>query len=149
MKRIRRLIHATDFSRASGRAFTSAVQIAKRNKAELLLVHVIEPVTPYLAPDQYTGPELFVELETAAKSKAESELSSLMKKVQKARVKVKSLVLKGTPHDQIVRAAKSRRADLIVIGTHGRTGISKFFMGSVAGRVIAMAHCPVLTVRGR
>jgi nucleotide-binding universal stress UspA family protein len=76
-------------------------------------------------------------------------LSSLMKKAKKAKVKVKTLLLKGTPHTQIVKAAKNRRADLIVIGTHGRTGISKFFMGSVAGRVIAMAHCPVLTVRGR
>jgi universal stress protein A len=149
MKRIRRLIHATDFSRASGRALTSAIQIAKRNKAELLLLHVIEPVTPYLAPDQYAGPELYVELEAAAKRKAESGLSSLMKKAKKAKVKAKTLLLKGTPHNQIVKAAKNRRADLIVIGTHGRTGISKFFMGSVAGRVIAMAHCPVLTVRGR
>jgi nucleotide-binding universal stress UspA family protein len=75
MKSIRRLIHATDFSRASGRALTSAMQIAKRNKAELLLLHVIEPITPYLAPDQYAGPELYVELivpdEESKKSQSE------------------------------------------------------------------------------
>ena len=60
-----------------------------------------------------------------------------------------SLLLKGMAHDQIVRAAKNRRTDLIVIGTHGRTGITKLFMGSVAGRVVSTASCPVMTVRGK
>ena len=52
-------------------------------------------------------------------------------------------------HEQIARAAKSKKADLIVIGTHGRTGLAKFFLGSVASRVVAAAPCPVLTVRGK
>jgi len=72
-----------------------------------------------------------------------------VQKVKRARVKVSSLLLKGTAHDQIVRAAKNRRADLIVIGTHGRTGITKLFMGSVAARVVSTASCPVMTVRGK
>jgi nucleotide-binding universal stress UspA family protein len=55
----------------------------------------------------------------------------------------------GDPALQIVRAARSMRADLIVMGTHGRRGVSKFFLGSVAERVIATAPCPVLTVRGK
>ena len=52
-------------------------------------------------------------------------------------------------HEQIVRAAKAQRADLVVIGTHGRSGLAKFFVGSVAGRVVSAARCPVLTVRGK
>jgi len=58
-------------------------------------------------------------------------------------------LLMGSPHDQIVKAAKSKKVDMIVIGTHGRTGLSKLFMGSVAGKVIALATCPVVTVRGK
>ena len=58
------------------------------------------------------------------------------------------LLLEGVAHEQIVRAAKSKKADLTVIGTHGRTGFAKLFLGSVASRVVTAAPCPVLTVRG-
>jgi nucleotide-binding universal stress UspA family protein len=59
------------------------------------------------------------------------------------------MLLEGVAHEQIARAAKRQRADLIVMGTHGRTGMARFFLGSVAARVAATAPCPVLTVRGR
>jgi nucleotide-binding universal stress UspA family protein len=59
------------------------------------------------------------------------------------------MLLDGTAHERIVRAARSKRADLIVIGTHGRTGLARLFLGSVAGRVVATATCPVMTVRGK
>ncbi len=59
------------------------------------------------------------------------------------------MLLEGVAHEQIVRAARARRADLIVVGTHGRSGLARFFLGSVAGRVVATATCPVLTVRGK
>jgi nucleotide-binding universal stress UspA family protein len=72
-----------------------------------------------------------------------------MRKLQQAKVKAKSLLLKGLAYEQIVKTAKSRKANMIVIGTHGRTGLSKLFMGSVAGRVASLASCPVVTVRGR
>ena len=61
----------------------------------------------------------------------------------------KIALLEGIAHEQIARAARARRADLIVIGTHGRTGVAKLFLGSVAGRVVSIAHCPVMTVRGK
>lgn len=60
-----------------------------------------------------------------------------------------SLLTEGVPYERIVRAARSKRSDLIVIGTHGRTGFSRVFVGSVAERVVRLAPCPVLTVRGR
>jgi universal stress protein A len=59
------------------------------------------------------------------------------------------MLLQGLPHEQIVRAARAQRARLLVVGTHGRSGVARFFVGSVAGRVVASAPCPVVTVRGR
>jgi nucleotide-binding universal stress UspA family protein len=64
-------------------------------------------------------------------------------------VRAKSLLLEGVPHEQIARTARRQRADVVVMGTHGRTGLAKLFLGSVAGRVIAIAPCPVMTVRGK
>jgi nucleotide-binding universal stress UspA family protein len=72
-----------------------------------------------------------------------------MRKLQQAQVKAKSFLLKGRAYDQIIKTAKNRKASMIVIGTHGRTGLSKLFMGSVAGRVVSAATCPVVTVRGK
>ena len=66
-----------------------------------------------------------------------------------AKVRARGLLLEGVAHDQIVRAARRKKADLLVLGTHGRTGVARFFLGSVAGRVVASAPCPVLTVRGK
>jgi nucleotide-binding universal stress UspA family protein len=63
-------------------------------------------------------------------------------------VRSKTLLLHGLADQQIIRAARSAKADLIVIGTHGRTGLARLFLGSVASRVLAGARCPVLTVRG-
>jgi nucleotide-binding universal stress UspA family protein len=60
-----------------------------------------------------------------------------------------TIVESGAVADRIVRAARARRADLIVMGTHGRTGVSRLLLGSVASRVIATSPCPVLTVRGK
>jgi nucleotide-binding universal stress UspA family protein len=61
---------------------------------------------------------------------------------------VKGLLLEGVPHERIARAARSKKADMVVMGTHGRTGFAKLVLGSVASRVLTVAPCPVLTVRG-
>src|SRR5690349_1423819 len=148
MKRIRRILHATDFSRASNRAFETAIDFAKTNRAELLLVHVLVPNIAYPV-DSYADPTLYVELDRSMERQARSSLEKLVNKVQKAKIKVKGLLLRGTAHEQIVRIAKNRRADMIVIGTHGLTGLKKLLMGSVAGRIVSEAICPVLTVRGK
>ena len=148
MKHIKRILHATDFSPASEPALEEAIDLAKQNDAELLVVHVIEPVR-YVAGEEFGGPELYVRLEEITDQNAQASMKKLIEKVDKLKVKVKSLLLKGVAHEQIVSAAETRKADMIVIGTHGRTGFSKLFMGSVAGRVISTARCPVLTVRGK
>ena len=148
MSRIRRILHPSDFSRASGAAFTKALEMAKTNRAELLVVHVLAPVVPMVG-DGYVPPNVYEEIEASARSQAQAQINRLMAKARKAGVRVKGLLMDGVPHEQITRAARSKRADLIVIGTHGRTGLAKFFLGSVAGRVVSIAACPVLTVRGK
>ena len=148
MSRIRRILHPSDFSRASGAAFAKAVDMAKTNGAELLVVHVLTPVIPMVG-DGYVSPKVYEEIEATGRSQAQAELDRLAAKAKKAGVRVKSLLMEGVPHEQITRAARSKRADLVVIGTHGRTGLAKFFLGSVAGRVVSIASCPVLTVRGK
>ena len=148
-KHFNKILHATDYSKASAPALDEAVALAKQNGAELLVLHVIDPVPPYVAGEDIGGAELYMKLEEASKREAEASMQKLMEKVRKLRVNAKSLLLRGTAHEQIVRTAKNRRANLIVIGTHGRTGLSKLLMGSVASRIVSMAHCPVLTVRGK
>jgi nucleotide-binding universal stress UspA family protein len=148
-KHFSKILHATDYSKASAPALDEAVALAKQNGAELWILHVIDPVPPYVAGEDIGGAELYMKLEEATKREAEASMQKLMGKVRKLRVNAKSLLLRGTAHEQIVRTAKNRRANLIVIGTHGRTGLSKLLMGSVASKVVSMAHCPVLTVHGK
>jgi len=90
-----------------------------------------------------------MKLEETTQQEAETSMRKLMEKLRKLRVNAKSLLVRGTAQEQIVKAAKGRRANLIIIGTHGRTGLSKLLMGSVANKVVSTAHCPVLTVRGK
>ena len=148
MSRLRRILPPSDFSRASGAAFARAIAMAKADRAQLLLVHVLAPPVP-IAGEGYISPKVYDDLEASARTYGQKHLGALQAKASKAGVKAVTLLLDGVAHDQIARAAKSKKADLIVIGTHGRTGLAKFFLGSVASRVVAAAPCPVLTVRGK
>jgi nucleotide-binding universal stress UspA family protein len=148
MTRLRRILHPSDFSRASSAAFRRAVEMAKSNRAQLLLLHVLRPVVA-IPSDGYLSPKVYQDLAAASRAAAQKHLGALVAKASKAGVKATGLLLDGVPADRITQAARSRRADVIVIGTHGRTGLARFFLGSVASRVVALAGCPVLTVRGK
>ena len=148
MTRVRRVLHPSDFSPASGAAFTKAVEVAKANRAELIVAHALPPVAPMVG-DGYLSPQTFAEIDTSTRAHAQAELARLTARGKKAGVRVRPLLLDGVPHQAITRAAKRARVDLIVMGTHGRTGFAKLFLGSVAERVLPLAPCPVLTVRGR
>ena len=148
MSRIRRVLHPTDFSRASTAAFKRAVEMAKSNRAELLLVHVMVPAVPLMG-DGYVSPKVYEDLEAAAQAAAQKQLRKLVAKAKQAGARARGLLLEGVAHERIAQAARSRKADLVVIGTHGRTGFAKLFLGSVASRVLAVSPCPVLTVRGK
>jgi universal stress protein A len=149
MSRMRRILYATDFSRASRAAFDKAVEMAKASRAELYLAHVLNPVVPMVG-DGYIPPKVYADIEASARAAAQKQMAALVARAKSRGVaRVRPLLLSGLAHEQITRAARSRRADVVVIGTHGRTGLPKLFLGSVAGRVVSSARCPVLTVRGR
>jgi nucleotide-binding universal stress UspA family protein len=147
-KTFRHVLHATDFSPASARAFATALALARPPSGQLTIAHVMTPVLP-VAGEAYVLPETYERIETSARAAARKQLDRLVAKAKAAGVRATGLLLTGIPHDQIVRALRSRRADVAVIGTHGRTGLARLFLGSVAARVVTLAPCPVLTVRGR
>ena len=149
MSRIRTILHPTDFSRASAPAFKRAVQMAKDNRAQLLILHVLAPASPMLMTDGYVPPKVYDDMEAAARAEAQKQLRRLVEKAKHSGARVKPILLEGIAHERIIQAARSRKADPVVIGTHGRTGFARFFLGSVASRVLAISPCPVLTVRGK
>jgi nucleotide-binding universal stress UspA family protein len=148
MSRFRRILYATDFSPASGAAFRRAVELARADRAALTIAHVYSAVIPVMG-EGFAPPQLYDTIVADVRARAERELGRLVRGARKTGIRVKGLLLEGVPHDRIVRAARSTRADLVVLGTHGRTGLGRFFLGSVASRVVTLAPCPVLTVRGR
>ena len=145
----RRVLHPTDFSKASNAAFARSLAEARESGGQLVLVHVMSPVIPMGAGEGYISPSVYDQMSQSARAWAQKQMDRLLAKAKTARVRARGMLLEGMAHEQIVRAARRQRADLIVMGTHGRTGMARFFLGSVAARVAATASCPVLTVRGR
>ena len=143
-----RIVHPSDFSKASGAAFKKAIEMTKAQKAELMIVHVVSPVIP-VAGEGYISPKTYEEIAASTRGSAQKQLDKLVAKAKQAGVRAKSFVLEGSAYEEIVRFAKSKHANLLVLGTHGRSGLAKLFLGSVASRVVTAATCPVLTVRGR
>ena len=142
----RRNLHPSDFSAASGAAFKKAVELAKASRAELAIVHVLSPVMPVPA-DGYVSPKVYDEMAASSRAWANKQLAKRVARAKAAGARAKGRLMEGIAHEQIVRAA--RRSDLVVMGTHGRSGLAKFFLGSVASRVVSAAPCPVLTVKGK
>jgi universal stress protein A len=148
MARIRRILFASDLSKASTKAFATAITLAKAIHADMTILHVLVPITP-LAPEQYIAGTTLDQLNADAQRWAQEHIANLTAKATKDGIRATGLTPTGDPAEQIVRTARAKRADLIVVGTHGRTGLKRLFIGSVAQRVIASAQCPVVTVRGR
>jgi len=143
---VSRILAATDFSAASAPAVEQAVRIARSEGAELTLVHVYEPPGAASFGSYVASPGLYDEIEHALRAGAEKSLAPLVEAARKEGVPTSGLVLRGIAHSGITEAAAKIRADLIVIGTHGRSGFFRFLLGSVAQKVIAAAPCPVMTV---
>ena len=147
MKRITRIAVASDFSAGSRRAFNTALTLARASHASVTAFHVIPPTFP-VVPEQYLDRAIWDRFDRQARRAADRRLQRLTLRANRAGVRATGRVLRGDPAVQIVRAARAARADFLVIGTHGRTGLRRLFMGSVAARVVAMARCPVVIVRG-
>ena len=142
---IRRILAPTDFSEFSKQAIQYAYELAQKFGARLLLLHVVElqayPVDIFLPSE--AGTTLLEDLEHQARL----DLAQLVPKAQDGPVEVTRQAVVGTPYHKIVEVAAAEKVDLIVMATHGRTGLSHLFIGSVAERVVRMAPCPVLTIR--
>ena len=138
------IIHPTDFSPAADPAFVKALEVAKNDGAELVLVHVLESVAA-LSDEAYLARRL--EVRETSEAVARKGFDLLLARAKEAGVPATDVLVDGWPPDQISEVARERGAGLIVMGTHGRTGMRKLLIGSVAERVIALAPCPVLTVR--
>lgn len=142
----RRILVATDFSEASAPAVELAVKLAKSWGAQFLAAHVYEE--PRLPDLSFAHVRLYEEFESKVKADAALQLGEVAKRARADGVETEELLLRGFADEAIVQAARESAADLILMGTHGRRGAGRFFLGSVAARVIATAPCPVLTVRG-
>jgi nucleotide-binding universal stress UspA family protein len=142
----RRIVHPSDFSPASRPAFRKAVELARSHRAQLLIVHVLAMLP--VIPDGYVAPNVWDDLEQGQRATAQRQLRGLVARAKAAGARASGALIDiGVTHEQIVRFARSKRADLIVMGTHGRSGLTRALLGSVASRVLSAARCPVLTVR--
>jgi nucleotide-binding universal stress UspA family protein len=136
---IRTILHPTDFSGPSGLAFQTACALARDCGARLVVLHVAEfPANVYPEATRHEDPAL--------------RHPALWDKVRQLRppspeVPVEHRLAGGDAAAEVVRAAREAGSDLIVMGTHGRSGLKHLLMGSVAERVVRQAPCPVLTVK--
>ncbi len=143
---LKRILLPTDFSEQSGEATRYACAFAEQFQAELHVLHVVEKLAA-------TIPEAVVEMATAlenylevAETKALAQLTKVLEPGWEQGKHVTLATRTGLAFLKIIEYAKEHEIDLIVMGTHGRTGLSHVLMGSVAERVVRMAPCPVLTV---
>ncbi len=141
---IRHILAPTDFSDHSKRALGDALELAQTFGAKLSLLHVLEP-SPYLG--EFTPPTMGEELRGDLERQAGAELARALPEARQATVAVTRAVVTGSPALKIVETAEAEHVDLIVMATHGRTGLSHLLIGSVAERVVRTAPCPVLTIR--
>jgi nucleotide-binding universal stress UspA family protein len=141
------IVVATDGSKYSAAAVSEALGLAKWNRSTLTVISVVpsELMTPTDIDFTMTQRELIVEKDM---HEAEKNAKAVKEAAQKEGVTVKAFVLSGRPADAIIETAQEKNADLIVLGSHGRTGVERLLMGSVAERVIVLASCPVLVVKG-
>lgn len=146
MKIPHRILMGTDFSDYSKEALDYAVLFAKHFGAELYLLHVLDVPTYIPGVASVTGPD-FSELIRSLREGERKRLEALAGEVRQNGVVVHLILKEGTPFREIPKVVKEVSADLIVLGTHGRTGLDRFMMGSVAERVARRAPCPILLVK--
>jgi len=140
----KRICCPIDFSDASRAAMEVAADLARRGGGELVLLHAY-PIPGYTFPDGsvVASPRMMQELADGA----ERHLEEGKKDAEALGARVTTAKAIGEPASEIVAFAEEQRADIVVLGTHGRTGLEHALMGSIAERVVRKAHCPVLTVR--
>ena len=133
------ILFPTDFSTASDAALSHAETLAKQAGATLLIVHVEEP------PLAYGGGELYYGLPEPNSERIQKMLEDV--KPSDPAVPFEHRLTMGDPAAEVVRIAEEESAEMIVMGTHGRTGLTRLLMGSVAEAIVRRSPCPMLTYR--
>jgi nucleotide-binding universal stress UspA family protein len=145
MKTAMKILHPTDFSDCASQAEAHALRLVRALGGELMLLHVAVETTLYGESIFATGNVQAVY--DAQRKWAEETLEARLAAIRDTGIAAHWLIRPGLPFEEIVRTAEAAAADLIVMGTHGRSGLNRLLLGSVADRVVRLAPCPVLTVR--
>jgi len=141
---IRTILVPVDFSAYAEKAVCWALALAERWRSRLLLLHVVPiPSYPPMLMGTYFNPANFA---ASLRAEAEARLKEFVTSLGKTKVPVETQVIVGEPFHDICCVAEQEQADLIVMGTQGRTGLQHLLLGSVAERVVRHAPCPVLVV---
>ena len=148
MFEIHSILAPTDFSAHSEKAVRYACGLAERLGSELHLVHILSEILPG-GPDPLLMPVMPPQYYKENEERAKETLGRLLDPTWGSPLAVATAVRWGSPVEAIVAYAVDSRVDLIVIATHGRTGLSHVLLGSVAERIVREAPCPVLTLRIR
>jgi nucleotide-binding universal stress UspA family protein len=150
MSRVQRILCGHDLSPASEPAWAEAQLLARLLGVEIVLLHVVPPLVfpTGIAGEMAAPPDLYQQLLDDAESDARDRLARLCDR-EGAAAKVSARLEHGVVADRILRVAADEEVALLVLGTHGRTGLGRVLLGSVADRVVRLAPCPVVTVRAR
>lgn len=144
---IRSILLPTDFSDCANYALSYAASLARTFGASIICVHVIEPMVPTVGYSGMTEPLPIADITDQLEYSAERELPKLAEREECAGLEVEEVIVHGEAASEIVRAAKERNVDLIVVSSHGRTGLGRILFGSTAEAVVRHASCPVLVVK--
>jgi nucleotide-binding universal stress UspA family protein len=142
MSSIQTILHPTDFSDNSEYAFRTACSLAKDHKACLVLLHVVPPLVAPIMPESAPNPMVSADSQECVR-----RWQFIWPEPLDPSVRVERRVAEGIAFKEILRMAQALKCDLIVMGTHGRTGLDRLLTGSVAEEVLRKAICPVLVVR--
>lgn len=145
MRPIRRILFPTDFSDYAEDALSYAVRLAKDFDAELHVLHVVSPLPALVCTEGM--PYNPADTEDSRIADAERAVGRLVGTVKDLGVTVRSRVCTGVPFHEILEYARGQDIDLIVMATHGRTGLAHALLGSVTEKIVRTAPCPVFTVR--
>jgi len=148
---LKRILVPTDFSESSERALKYAVRLGRPYKAEVVVLHVfhLKEYLGLLSQREDIDSATANQVLEASKVGAIEKLEDLVRRVSDKEVVVLPTLLIGVPFEEIVRYAGEHEVDLIVMPTHGRTGLAHFLLGSTTERVISHSVCPVLVIRTR
>lgn len=137
----------TDFSECGNYALAYATSLARTFGSSILCIHVIEPMVPTVGYSGMTEPLPIADISDQLENSAERELPKLAEREDCAGLEVEELIVHGEAASEIVRVATERKVDLIVVSSHGRTGLGRILFGSTAEAVVRHAPCPVLVVK--